>query len=287
MSGDVLRLTFLIENTSCADDILPEHGMSIHLATPRWQGLYDTGQTSRICENAFNLGVRLDRLDWIALSHGHYDHTGGLAPVLQQAPGRIPVHAGATAFAPKFARREDGNVYPNGIPAARADLLPLAAAIHEHAQECAPLAEAVWLTGPAPMRNPYESVFPRYILPDASAPGTYHPDPFEDERTLVVDTPAGLVVLTGCAHRGPVNILEHTLALFPGRSIRAVFGGFHLNYATAEALEDKAQTLARLNIPLIGLAHCTGGKATRYLREKLGARCVLCPAGSTFELPLA
>ncbi len=277
-----LTLRFLVENTSCEDEIVPEHGLAVSVEFNGWRGLYDTGQTALVCRNALAMGVRLDQLDWIALSHGHYDHTGGLLPVLREAPGRIRVHAGLTVFEPKFARREDGEVYPNGIPASRAEVAALAAGIEEHAGECAPIAEGVYLIGPAPLRNPCEGVMPRFLVADPA--GDYMQDTFVDERSLVIDTAGGLVVMTGCAHRGPINILLHARELFPDRDIFGIFGGFHLNYATPETLENKARELQRLNIRVIGLAHCTGGRASRFLHERLGENCFLCPAGTELEI---
>lgn len=279
-----LRITFLIENTSCEDVVVPEHGLAVYLEFNGWKGLYDVGQTGLICKNAQTMDVRLNELDWIALSHGHYDHAGGLLDVLQHAPGRIQLHTGATTFEPKFSRRDDDQIYAIGIPAPRAEITALVASITEHQAECESIAEGAYLVGPAPLINLYESIMPRFLQLDPQAQDGYKPDTFQDERSLVIDTPGGLVILTGCAHRGPLNIIHQVQSFFPEHKIFAIFGGFHLNYASEECLEHKAKELQRLDIKLIGLAHCTGGKASRFLRQRLGKHCLLCPAGTEFEI---
>lgn len=280
-----LILSFLIENTSCSDDIVPEHGLAIYVEYGEFKGLYDCGQTDIIIENAYTMEKDLMELDWIALSHGHYDHCGGLTDVLMHTHQHIPLHFGKGALQIKHAiKRDSDETYANGCNFTRKDLQYLGVEVHEHQEPCAEICKDIYLVGPAPMKNKFEKTSGRFLLKDKN--GEFARDDFSDERSLVIDTPSGLIILTGCAHRGPLNILAQVQELFDGKRIRALIGGFHLNADSDELLDKKVEEFRKLDLDAIGLAHCTGGKASRYLREMMPEKCFLCPAGAELEFDL-
>ncbi len=272
-----LRLVLLIENTSCDEHIVPEHGLSIYIEFNGQKGLYDTGQTTQILENAEEMFVDIDDLDWIALSHGHYDHTGGLKCILSKNPGNIPVFAGSGVFEPKFALREN-NEYENiGLPYTREDISGLAASITE-INEKTEIAPDVFLIGPAPLLETFEAPSQYMFTKDQS--GNYINDLMPDERTLVIRTSQGIVIITGCAHRGSVNITKDAMRQFPDDEVLMVLGGFHLGKTNDSAVKERIGAFAELNIGGIGLCHCTGAKACRLFKDELGDRCFIAPAGS-------
>ncbi len=277
-----LILTFLVENTSCADDVVPEHGLSVYICYKNIYGLYDTGQTDLVVDNSFTMDKDLENLDWVAISHGHYDHCGGLADVFELAPFHTPLHFGTGAFRKKFAHKRAGEeVYENGNPYSMEELEKLGAMLVEHHGEREEISPGVFLVGPAERVFEHEKPAERFFLKDEN--GGLVIDDFNDERSLVIETTTGLVIITGCAHRGPVNIVRHAQKLFPGQRIRALIGGFHLNGDDDEVLELKVEEFTKLDIDAIGLAHCTGGKASRFLRERMPEKCFLCPAGAELE----
>lgn len=109
MSERIL-ITVLVENSVRSRGLKAEHGLAFHLQVGAESMLFDTGQSDLIVHNAHLLGTDLSRLRAIAVSHGHYDHTGGLSQVLAAAPGAT-VFAHPTATTPRFARNSDGTTW--------------------------------------------------------------------------------------------------------------------------------------------------------------------------------
>lgn len=271
-----LTLVVLIENKSCSDEMLPEHGMSIYIEFNGVTALYDTGQTDLIIENSLAAGIAPSDIDIIAISHGHYDHTGGLLPLLKTNPNQISIYTGIGAFRQKYASKTDKPMYENGLPYPLEEIEDLAKEIIE-VEGKAEIAPNMYLIGPAPFKTKFENVHPRMQLKDGE---DYIPDDMADERSLVLDTSEGLVILTGCAHRGPANIVLDVKEKFPGKEIALILGGFHLGMTDEEELEEKIELFKNFNIPAIGLCHCTGGKATRRFIKEFPDNCFIAPTGT-------
>ena len=121
MTADKFKLTVLVEDTSDREDIVPEHGWSVLVEHGETHGLFDTGQTDILLGNALNLDVDLSRLSWIVLSHGHYDHTGGLKSVLKVAEKPV-VHAHPDAFRQKYVKEKNGTWREAGMSISRQDI---------------------------------------------------------------------------------------------------------------------------------------------------------------------
>ena len=211
-----VRLLVLVENTSCSEDIIPEHGLAVYIEHNGKRGLYDTGQTSLILDNAASAYVDLEDLDWIALSHGHYDHAGGLLSVLSESNKSVPVFIGENGFNKKFALRDTGKYEEIGIPFSKEKISQNAAAVTE-VGELTEISPDVFMIGPAPFIEDYEE--PASYLKVKDEAGNFINDLFTDERTLVLKTPEGLIVITGCAHRGAVNIIKQVKNTFKEEKI--------------------------------------------------------------------
>ena len=110
------EITVLVENTSGGRGLLGEHGLSFWIVVGDRRVLFDTGQGKVLLNNARRLGIRLDQVDAIALSHGHYDHTGGLGDVLRNSRA-TSVYTHPAAFEAKYARNSDGSARDIGMPA--------------------------------------------------------------------------------------------------------------------------------------------------------------------------
>ncbi len=268
-------VTVLVENTVHGRSLQAEHGLSFFIRTPRHCVLFDTGQSELVVSNARLLDVPLADLDAIALSHGHYDHTGGLKAVLDLAPhSRIYLHPAAVAQ--KFAGNSDGSSRPVGMSDSVLAALRSAESSIVWTRQPTPIAEGIFLTGEIPRQNTFEDTGGRFFLDEACS----RPDPLIDDQAVFFDTVDGIVVLLGCAHAGVVNTVEY-IRQITGRPLHAVLGGFHLWEASAERLSKTLRAIESWKLERLAPAHCTGMAALIRLWSALPGRCFSCPVGAS------
>lgn len=277
-----IRVTVVVENTAYGAGLLAEHGLAFWIEIGSRRVLFDTGQGGTLVHNAYRLSVPLRETEAVILSHGHYDHTGGLAEALKARPP-IPVYAHPAALEPKFMLDAGRQVRDIGIP------FPSKRAVREHAerlvqtQEPTAVVPGLFVTGPVPRATDFETTGGDFFLD----PECRKPDPLEDDQSVYFDSAAGTVVLLGCAHSGVVNTLYHIRRLTNGRPIHAVLGGMHLVGAPGERVDRTMEELQKLDIQRLGPAHCTGIAAIAALWNALPGRCVSCHTGATFEFEAA
>jgi 7,8-dihydropterin-6-yl-methyl-4-(beta-D-ribofuranosyl)aminobenzene 5'-phosphate synthase len=276
-----IRITVLVENTVTGQGLLAEHGLAFWIEAGSRCILFDTGQGGVLVHNAYRMKFALSRIDTIVLSHGHYDHTGGLADALR---GNQPtaIYAHPDALTPKFARNRDGTSRAIGIPDASRQALEQHRGRLVLIEKPTPVANGLTATGPVPRVTDFEDTGGPFFL-DAQCE---NPDPLADDQALFFESTRGTVVLLGCAHAGVINTLRYVRQLTGGRTIHAVLGGMHLVGASPERLERTIDELQRLKIERLGPAHCTGRAATVALWTALPDQCVPCQVATTFECDL-
>lgn len=274
----MISITIIVDDRA-GPGLLAEHGLALWIEAAGKRILFDTGQGVVLLNNAHKLGIDLSCTDTIVLSHGHYDHTGGLAAVLALAPG-AKVYCHASAVEERYSIGE-GVARPVGMPGvSRAALRHLPQKQQCFVEKPLAIAPGIGVTGYIPRRNIFEDVGGSFFL-DASGES---PDEIKDDLALWIETPSGLLVVTGCAHAGLINTIEYIARLNQGLKISVIIGGFHLSKASRDRLERTVAGLKLFFPEQVAAGHCSGEKIVEKLRQGLGAGVNLFCSGVRMEI---
>jgi 7,8-dihydropterin-6-yl-methyl-4-(beta-D-ribofuranosyl)aminobenzene 5'-phosphate synthase len=276
--SESIRITVLVENSVHRQGLVAEHGLSFHVQCGERSLLFDTGQTDLAVINAETLRLPLDRLEAIVLSHGHYDHTGGVPSTLDAVPNaRVYLHP--AAFEDKYSRSPNGQSREIGMSDCVSQVIRRSAGGFIETTARTEIIEGIFVTGEIPRVTTYEDTGGAFFL---DAEGTC-PDPLTDDQALVIDLGRSVILLLGCAHSGVVNTLNHVQQLTGGKPVCAVIGGLHLGSAREERIQ---QTIARFRdaqLEILTPAHCTGWPATARLWQAFPNICRPAGVGTVFE----
>lgn len=270
-----VRVIVLADNTAEGRGLRGEHGLAFWVERDQSRLLFDTGQGLVLGDNGAALQLDFASLDAIVLSHGHYDHSGGLSQALAAAANAVPVFMHPDALRPKYRRVGDA-VREIGMPLLCREALNGAHAKMVPTREPTTVAPGIRTTGEIPRRHAEERSEERFCL---DAAGRID-DPIQDDTALIVETSQGIVLLLGCAHAGLINTLEHVRDLTDGAPIRTVVGGMHLRNASSARIAWTLRELARFDIGQLVPLHCTGVPATVALWQEFPGRCRPAGAGS-------
>jgi len=275
-----LKITTLSENTAGLDNLLGERGLSILVETDEANILFDTGRSISASHNAELLGIDLSQIDKIVLSHGHYDHTGGLRQILRRMRKRIEIIAHPDIWAVKYEHREGQEDRYIGIPFHRQTLESLGARFKLTTKPVR-ITVNIMTTGEIPMVTDYEEIEPYLLVKEGNR---FKPDKLLDDQALIINTEPGLVVILGCAHRGIINTLYHARQLTGVKTIYTVLGGCHLMDATEERVWLTIAALKELGVQRLGVSHCTGLPASAIMAQEFGDRFFFNNAGTRISL---
>ena len=230
--------------------------------------IMDTGPSSdQLLHNADKMGINLQKTDIVTLSHGHYDHTGGLIGTLKKIKKRVLVIAYPKIFDPKL------KIMPHlkfiGTPCKPSDI-ESAGGVPLLTIDPVKIVNGITTTGEVQRTTAFEriggflTVHNRRLIEDIML----------DDQGLIINLESkGLVVIAGCAHSGIINTIKHAQNITEINRVYAVLGGFHLINADDERIQATVDELKKLDPKFIGPCHCTGTKATKKIAEAFGDRC--------------
>lgn len=267
-----LEITILAENSVEKRGLLAEHGLSFYINYNGEEYLFDTGQGLVLTHNAKKLGINLKKISSVILSHGHDDHTGGLAKMLEINP-ELEVIAHKDAFAPKFKKSKNKLEFiGNNSSSEKIKRFT-------NAENKTKINGNMYVTGEVPVsKNEY--INEKYIIKEKKNKLI---DNFKDDITLYFETEKGVVVLLGCSHKGVINILEYVKKLTNGKRIRAILGGMHLKHSSDKEVKKIIDYFSELSFDLLVPIHCTGNKAAMMMKDRFKEKVKIASVGDNFK----
>ncbi len=276
------RITIICENSVSMKGGIGEHGFAAFLETERGNYLFDTGRGEGLIFNLLQFDKDVLSIQKIFLSHGHQDHTGGLASLLELL-GEAEVLAHPDLFAVRYRiTQKEGKQIKRfiGLKFRRPYLESLGGKFILE-KDFREVTREMYLTGEVPRKTLFERGDPHLF---AETHGELVPDPFLDDQSLILEGPRGLVLVLGCAHSGTINILKHAMEKTGIDRVSAVIGGTHLDFASPQQVEDTITALKEYGVEKIGVSHCTGLKAASRLYSEFGEGFFFGHVGEVLEV---
>ena len=268
-----MKVTVIIDNAVPAgtrQPFLAEHGLSLLIEHAGKKILFDTGQSSAVVSNLGLLNVLPSELDMLVLSHGHYDHTGGIFHVLQRARKQIPVYADKEVFQARYSVAGSQRRFI-GLPY-KQELLTALGAEWRLVDQPTAIVPGLWMSGHIPRRTDFEKGDPKLVT--CAPDGSDCPDKFEDDTSLFYAGPRGLVVIGGCTHSGLVNTVQRGFEVTGASRLAGWIGGTHLGPVSKEQQEKTLAQLRLFDPEFVAANHCTGFNMMAALFNCFGSRFI-------------
>jgi 7,8-dihydropterin-6-yl-methyl-4-(beta-D-ribofuranosyl)aminobenzene 5'-phosphate synthase len=272
-----VNLKVLVENTTPDARLQGEYGFALQVVTDNCNILFDTGSNQAVIYNSAALGVDLNKVQEIIISHGHFDHTGAVMTLIKKyGINKIYSHSGI--FSPRFALLNKDKKVDIGCKFSYQEAREQGVEftfINQFTQ----IHPGIYLTGEIPRVTGFEDVGGDFVI---EQDGKLLNDQLIDDMAMVIDHPQGLIIISGCSHSGIINTIEYCIKKTGKSEILAYVGGTHLINASRERLDKTIKALMKYNIKQLIVGHCTGFYAAAALYNQLGNKIVTMAAGMSF-----
>ncbi|AOR24159.1 MBL fold metallo-hydrolase [Clostridium taeniosporum] len=276
-----LRITTLIENNPDKDNLLlSEHGLSLYLEIDKIKVLFDTGKSGDFIKNAEKLKINLNDLDYVILSHGHYDHSGGFKSLVENTNKSFDLIVGNGFFNKKYKLLEEDKYKFNGNSFDEKFIDKNNISIRYVNNDLFKITKDIIFFSNFEKNTDFEMINKKFYI---KKDNQYVKDDFLDEIVLAVKHEKGLIVVLGCSHIGVVNILK-TIIKRTNMPIYAVIGGSHLIEADELRLNNTIEFFKENNIKLLALSHCTGENAIKKFQYEFGNNFIYNNTGNVIEI---
>ncbi|NLK62598.1 MAG: MBL fold metallo-hydrolase [Fusobacteria bacterium] len=246
-----MELTVLIENLVYNEGLTSEHGLSFYIEADNKKILFDTGQTDKFYDNALNLGIDLTEVDYLVISHGHYDHTGGIEIFLRRNH-KAKIIIKKDALNDKYSN-STGKIRYIGIK--NKNILLENSHRVTYVNDIFKI-DNISFIGKIRRINEFEQSEKKLFI--LNEDNSYTEDMFTDEQVMIIENNDKIAIITGCAHSGIINIIDEVKSYFPNKKINSIVGGFHLKGVNKDRVLKTIGRIVEENINQIGINHCSG-----------------------------
>lgn len=262
--GRQYELTILCDNQA-NEGYQSEHGFSALICSPDLKILFDTGSGKTLLKNANTAGVSLGQIDYLVLSHGHSDHTGGIPEVLKKNE-HLMIAAHPQCLVARYSRHSDKPIASIGMPAnVAAELQRYPSLQQKYHTSPLFLDEHIGVTGEIPRIHAWEDTGGPFYLDEH---GKYS-DNIPDDQAMWLSTWAGLVIILGCCHSGLENTIHYVQTVSGETRVAGIIGGMHMLNGSSARIKKTVEFLKRISPDFIYAGHCTNDQVTSFLKSQL------------------
>ena len=239
-----MKIITLAENLVYNNKLIAEHGFSLYIESGGKKILFDTGQSGLFIQNARQLGIDIADVDILVLSHGHYDHTGGL-DAFMEVNSKAEILAKEEIFIPKYSGKS------RFIGISCDEVIRSRVSFVSTVKE---LVKDVYVVTDIKLYHPEDTNFRKFYKKQAAS---FYPDEFEDELFIAIRQNNMITIITACSHRGITNICENAVRYFD-LPVHMIIGGFHMKDCEERQYQWIVQYLRNIRPDMVGVSHCTG-----------------------------